>query len=365
MNSWIDRFLTHHHDQLRSTFLARAGLGAPAQFSGELEDLFQEWCVLLLDKYRDEEPLEPDFAPEDESALRAFLSSPPYRWPFRFWPWPYPYGRWPYWPSMRYWERRLGRRVTPIPESFDLRVHDQPDPKEPVQFEFELDTIGTLAPHLGLQDLETLMAFRGAASRKSVSERLSISSSTLSHRIRGLRDKLGRLGEKVKAAIASILFGKIVFLSSTYSDLKKYRATVIDKIHKLAANGVPVVVIAMEYFMTGSGHPGGRCVTLVRKADIYVGVFARRYGSVWDEMGISFTEAELREAEAIGIERCIYYPTDRCLETFPVSSAADDLPRITKLKEQLSEAYIIERFESPNDLASRVADYLSASFWSG
>lgn len=268
------------------------------------------------------------------------------------------------------WTRLLHWPPSGIVESLDLTIHDQPTPPKPMAFEVVPDPVGTLARHLGLQDLEVLMAFRGATSRRDVAERLSISGATLSHRIvtlsrriHRLRERTSRLGEKLKAAIASVLFGKVVFLSSTYSDLREYRCAIIDKIHKLAANGVPVVVIAMEYFMTGSGHPGGRCLALIRWADIYVGLFARRYGSVWDEMGISFTEAELREAETKRIERCIYFPTERCLATFPVNNAADDLQRITLLKVELSKAYIVERFDSPDDLASRVADRLSASFW--
>ena len=361
MDPWIDRFLANHYDQLRATFLARVRSRTPAELSGELEDVFQEWCIRLLDEWRGMKPPEYAIPPEDDAAFQAFLSGPRFRLPLRFWPWPYWPWRWPYWPSMRYWDRWLHR--PPGGESFDLRIHDQPAPSKPIEFDVEVDPVRTLAPHLGLQDFEVLMAFRGATSRQNVAERLSISSSTLSRRIRGLREKANRLGEKLEAAIASMLFGKIVFLSSTYSDLKDYRAAVIDKIHKLAANGVPVVVIAMEYFMTGSGHPGGRCVALVGRADIYVGVFAGRYGNVWDELGISFTEAELREAETIRIERCIYFPTERCLDTFPVNSAADDRQRIAHLKEQRLRAYIVERFDSPTDLASRVADYLSASFW--
>lgn len=363
MDSWIDRFLAHHYDQLRATFLKRVRWRTPPEFADELEDIFQEWCIQLLTDWRDREP--PDFVvpPEDDAAFRSFLSGTSFLWPFRFWPWPYRYWQWPYWPSTQYWARRLHRPPSGIVESLDLTIHDQPAPPEPMGFEVELDPIGMLAPHLGLQDLEVLMAFRGATSRQNVAERLSISGATLSRRIRRLRERAGRLGEKLKAAIASVLFGKIVFLSSTYSDLREYRYAIIDKIHKLAANGVPLVVIAMEYFMTGSGHPGGRCLALVRRADIYVGLFARRYGSVWDEMGISFTEAELREAETKRIERCIYFPTERCLATFPVNNAVDDLQRITLLKVELSKAYIVERFDSPDELASRVADRLSASFW--
>jgi len=357
MDSWIDRFLTHHYAQLRATFLARASSRIAPQFSGELEDIFQEWCIRLLANLRDKKP--PEFAgpPEDETEFLALLLSRPVRWPFKVWPWPY--WRWLY---TRDLERLLHWPRGVILESFDLKIHDQPVPPGSTELSLEPDPIVTLAPHLKLQDFEVLMAFREATSRQNVAERLSISRATLNRRIRGLRNRTGRLGVKLKTAIASVLFGKFVFLSSTYSDLKNYRAAVIDKIHKLAANGVPVVVIAMEYFMTGAGHPGGRCLALVRQADIYVGVFARRYGSVWDELEISFTEAELREAEKTRIKRGIYFPSDRCLETFPLS-AADDLQRIEQLKDQLLKEYIVERFNSPDDLASLVADFLSASWW--
>lgn len=370
MAVWIDEFLEIHYVELRQSFLRYASWRTPPHWQGDLDDVFHEWCIDLLAYWRNKE--RPDSFRVEGFEVQRFFQRRPSDWlmPYRYRPGPYPY--WPFrfwgrWPD--YWRRRLHRQRLENIESLDLTSHDRPETttEGPVslfsEIEIPSDALEVLSPHLQLNDYEMLLAFRGSQSVERVAENLDVSVTVLRSDIRKMSRKLKNLGLRVYGAIVSLLYGRVVFLSSTYTDLKEYRRAVIEKIHKLAANGVPVVVIAMEYFMTGSGHPGHRCLSLVQKSDIYLGLFARRYGSIWDEMGISFTEAELRTAESQQTEKCIYFPTDECLSLFPENAVPEDLNRISELKDQLSERYIVERFASMDDLAARVSDRLAASFW--
>jgi len=370
MASWIDEFLEIHYAELRQSFLRYASWRTPPNWQGDLDDIFHEWCIDLLAYWRNKEP--PEGFRDEGFEVQRFFQRHPRDWPtpYRYGPWPYPYwplrfwGRWP-----EYWRRRLRRQRLENVESLDLAIHDRPEtategPDSPFsEIEIPSDALEVLSPHLQLNDYEMLLAFRGSQSYERAAEVLDVSVTVLRRNITKMSRKLRHLGLRVYGAVVSLLYGRVVFLSSTYMDLKEYRRAVIEKIHKLAANGVPVVVIAMEYFMTGSGHPGHRCLSLVQKSDIYLGLFARRYGSIWDEMGISFTEAELRIAERQQTEKCIYFPTDGCLAQFPENAIPEDLKRISELKEQLAKRYIIERFASTDDLAARVSDRLAASFW--
>ena len=372
MASWIDEFLEIHYAELHESFRGYMSRRAPPDWQGDLDDIFHEWCIDLLTYWRNKEP-PGDPRPRDEDfEFQRFFQRPPRDWPgpFRYWPWPYrywPLRYWQRWPE--YWQRKLHRQRHRNIESLDVERHDRPEtitegPNSLFsEIEIPSDALEVLSPHLQLNDYEMLLAFRGSPSYERAAEVLQVSVKVLRGNIAKMSRKLRNLGLRVYGAVVSLLYGRVVFLSSTYMDLKEYRRAVIEKIHKLAANGVPVVVIAMEYFMTGSGHPGHRCLSLVQKSDIYLGLFAKRYGSIWDVMGISFTEAELRAAESQQTEKCIYFPTDECLAQFPENAVPEDLNRVCELKEQLAKRYIVERFASTDDLAARVSDRLAASFW--
>jgi Domain of unknown function (DUF4062) len=88
-----------------------------------------------------------------------------------------------------------------------------------------------------------------------------------------------------------------IYLSSTYEDLKEYRRVVFDALRKSGYQ-----VIAMEDYVATDQRPVDKCLKDVEKADIYVGLFAFRYGYVppvhhENPKGLSITELEFRHAE--------------------------------------------------------------------
>lgn len=67
-----------------------------------------------------------------------------------------------------------------------------------------------------------------------------------------------------------------VYLSSSYTDLKTHREAVSKALNQLAG----VKVIAMEDYVARDERPLPACLKDVAACDLYVGLFAWRYGYV-------------------------------------------------------------------------------------
>jgi hypothetical protein len=83
-----------------------------------------------------------------------------------------------------------------------------------------------------------------------------------------------------------------VYVSSTSGDLEEQRKAVSEALRRLEH-----VDVAMEYYVAEDRPPLDRCLTDVRSCDVYIGIFAWRYGSIpWpvNPEGLSCTELEYR-----------------------------------------------------------------------
>ncbi|MCP3868422.1 MAG: DUF4062 domain-containing protein [Gammaproteobacteria bacterium] len=83
-----------------------------------------------------------------------------------------------------------------------------------------------------------------------------------------------------------------IYLSSTFEDLKEQRSAVFEALRKSGYQ-----VIAMEDYVARDDRPLKACLDDVGRADIYVGMFAFRYGYIPPEehgnpCGRSITELE-------------------------------------------------------------------------
>ncbi len=88
-----------------------------------------------------------------------------------------------------------------------------------------------------------------------------------------------------------------IYLSSSYEDLKDYRRVVFEALRRSGYN-----VIAMEEYVARDDRPVYACLQDVDHADIYVGLFAFRYGYIppaahGNPNGLSITELEFRRAD--------------------------------------------------------------------
>jgi hypothetical protein len=146
------------------------------------------------------------------------------------------------------------------------------------------------------------------------------------------------------------------YLSSTFQDLKEHRRAAYD-----AMRGLRVDVIAMEDYVAREDRPLAECVRDVESCDLYVGVFAFRYGYVPphdNPAGRSITELEYRTARAKGIPCLIFLVPDG--ESWPLK-LVDDVTgdgeggaRVKALRTELSEAHTPAWFTTPQVLAAEV-----------
>jgi hypothetical protein len=84
-----------------------------------------------------------------------------------------------------------------------------------------------------------------------------------------------------------------VFLSSTFTDLQAVRREVSRRLGEVFG----ARLITMETFGSDEAPPEVSSVRRVKECDIFVGIYARRYGSIDGSTGRSITELELEEAE--------------------------------------------------------------------
>ena len=145
-----------------------------------------------------------------------------------------------------------------------------------------------------------------------------------------------------------------IYLSSTLEELKEYREAVRQTLRRLNHE-----VIGVEEFAAGESAPLKKMLEEVARADVYVGILARRYGFVPsspDNPGqLSITELEYRHATRNGIP-CLIFQLN---ENFPWSpqfiDRGEEAKKLSVLQAELRETQIVGIFSDPEDLATQVA----------
>ena len=145
---------------------------------------------------------------------------------------------------------------------------------------------------------------------------------------------------------------RTVFVSSTYRDLVDHRAAVKDQIARR-----DMFFRGMEHFGAAPDHiaPAAKIVEEVRNANVYLGIFGVRYGSIDQATGLSMTELEFNEAEASGKPMLLYVIRDDA--TVKVSDVEHDPEATAKLdtfKARILRKHVIYMFSTVQDLARQV-----------
>lgn len=134
------------------------------------------------------------------------------------------------------------------------------------------------------------------------------------------------------------------YVSSTFQDLQECREEV-----RLALARLGVTDIAMEYYVAEPERPLEKCLDDVAECDLYIGIFAWRYGFVPAGQDRSITESEYRTAVAHGKPTLIFILREEA--SWPRTMMDRDPGKIEGLREELCARWVCSFFSSPADLA--------------
>jgi hypothetical protein len=149
------------------------------------------------------------------------------------------------------------------------------------------------------------------------------------------------------------------YLSSTYEDLRAHRSVVFEALRQAGYQ-----VLAMEDYVATDKLPVETCLADVTRSDIYVGLFAFRYGYIPppehdNPDGLSITELEFRHADEEVKIPCLTFLVD--VKT-PWPNAFNDAwtdkeekgEHINRMRDYLQTEKLASFFSSPHELASLV-----------
>lgn len=139
-----------------------------------------------------------------------------------------------------------------------------------------------------------------------------------------------------------------VFLSSTYNDLIEHRRAAHDALEQLGLH-----VIWMEAFGARPEESTKACLKEVEESDLFVGIYAHRYGHIPEGKDISITEQEFDHAQKLG--RPIFGFIVNEDHAWPPKHIEHD--KKAKLDAFLSKVkkQPVEFFTTPDNLANNIA----------
>jgi hypothetical protein len=140
------------------------------------------------------------------------------------------------------------------------------------------------------------------------------------------------------------------FLSSTYVDLVNHRKAAAEAVERLGHQ-----VGRMEVFGARPEESSGACLSEIDECDLFVGIYAHRYGYVPDGYHVSITEAEFDHAQKNNKPVFCFlvdedYPwPPKMIENDPGRS------KLSSFKAKIGSQLVRDTFRSPEDLAYKVA----------
>lgn len=149
-----------------------------------------------------------------------------------------------------------------------------------------------------------------------------------------------------------------VMVSSTTYDLPAYRKAVQDAIWQMR-----MYPLAMERDTAGPVDAVAYSLDMVDEAEVYIGIFAHRYGYVPahpdNPEAVSITEMEYRRARERGIPILIFIMDDDHPPDPDSVEAGPGAEKLQELKDRLKRDHRVGFFTTPEDLSARVYQALS------
>ena len=148
-----------------------------------------------------------------------------------------------------------------------------------------------------------------------------------------------------------------VFISSTYEDMKDYRNAAAD-----ALTNIQAIPMGMERFTATTQPVIDRCYDEIRQCQFCVSIIGFRYGSLYKDSGLSYSELEFNEAERLGIPILVFirkgtYDSDKI--------NVEDLTRLDRFKRKLQNSAnnrLCAYFTTTEDLRDKLTRALQDEF---
>src|SRR4028118_1031978 len=145
-----------------------------------------------------------------------------------------------------------------------------------------------------------------------------------------------------------------VMISSTMRDLPEHREQVEHACMRLGMFYPDM----MEHLTATDANALDVSLKMVDRAEIYVGVFAFRYGYVPEDQTISVTEAEYNHAVERGIPRLLFLMSDEHPVKPSDVETGEGAAKLKKFKERLMKERVVGFFNSPEHLLAQVIQAL-------
>lgn len=138
------------------------------------------------------------------------------------------------------------------------------------------------------------------------------------------------------------------YVSATFRDLEQHR-----RIASIVLRRFGYEDLAMEYYVAEDQRPLDHCLADVEACDLYVGIFAWRYGFVPEEQEYSITELEYRQAVELKKPRLLFVVDDEA--PWPAKLMDTDRSRVEALHARVRKDRLGGTFSTPDSLAAHLS----------
>ena len=135
------------------------------------------------------------------------------------------------------------------------------------------------------------------------------------------------------------------YISSTFRDLQQHRQVAHVVVKRFGYDDV-----AMEYYVAEDERPLDRCLADVDACDLYIGIFAWRYGFVPESEQDSITELEYRRAVEKKKPRLLFVVDEDA--DWPMKFVDVDRTKVAAFHERLRKDRLAGTFSTPDTLAA-------------
>jgi tetratricopeptide (TPR) repeat protein len=144
-----------------------------------------------------------------------------------------------------------------------------------------------------------------------------------------------------------------VFISSTFEDLKEYREAAIEVVNRY--KGVP---LAMEFFMSKPQEPIKVCEKEIHECDVFVGIYAHKYGFIPTGETKSITQLEYELAKKLKKD-CLCFIVKEEYRWNPKFFERKKYDELMTFLDKVKKENVVSFFESTKDFESKFSTSLA------